>query len=86
MAKAVYVLCALTALGCAVLLTRGYIQTRARLLLWSSLCFLGLAANNLVLVLDRIVFPDVDMYLIRLVTAVVSLSLLVFGLIWDVEE
>lgn len=86
MANAVYVLCALTSLVCAVLLTRGYLRTKARLLLWSSLCFLALTANNLLLVLDRIVFPDVDMYLVRLVTAVAALSLLVFGLVWDVEE
>ena len=40
-ARAVYVLCALTSLGCAVLLVRGYLESRARLLLWSSVSFVG---------------------------------------------
>jgi hypothetical protein len=86
MANAVYILCALTSLACAVLLTRGYRLSKARMLLWSSVCFLGLAANNLLLVLDNIVFPSVDMYLFRLAVAAVSLAIIVFGLIWDVER
>lgn len=40
MEPAVYVLRALTTLVCAILLTRGYIRSRARLLLWSALCFI----------------------------------------------
>lgn len=86
MAEAVYILCAMTSLVCAVLLTRGYLATKTRLLLWSSVCFLALSANNLLLVLDNIVFPSIDMYRIRLVTAVVALGLLVYGLIVDVEK
>lgn len=82
-ARAVYVLCALTSLGCAVLLVRGYLESRARLLLWSSVSFVGLALNNILLVIDRLVVPDVDMYLVRLVTALVSVALLVYGLIWE---
>ena len=34
MATLVYALCALTSLACAVLLLRGYLSSRARLLLW----------------------------------------------------
>lgn len=86
MANAVYILCALTSLVCAVLLTRGYRVSRARMLLWSSVCFLVLAANNFLLVLDNIVFPSVDMYLLRLAMAAVALAVLVYGLVWDVER
>lgn len=82
-ARAVYVLCALTSLGCAGLLVRGYLQSRARLLLWSSLSFAGLALNNVLLVVDRLVVPDIDMYSVRLVTALVSLVVLLYGLIWE---
>ena len=50
MIQLVYVLCALTSIACAVLLLRGYFRTRVRLLLWSGLCFVGLALNNALLV------------------------------------
>ena len=38
-ARIIYALCAVTSLACAVLLLRGFTQTRARLLLWGGLCF-----------------------------------------------
>jgi len=83
MANAVYTLCSLTSIVCAVLLIRGYLRTRSRLLLWSSLCFLGLVINNLLLVLDRIFVPEVDLHTLRLVSAVVAMALLVYGLVWE---
>ena len=60
LAIAVYLLCAATSLACAVLLLRGYLRTRARFLLWSSLCFACLAVNNLILFVDKVVLPDVN--------------------------
>lgn len=83
MANVVYSLCALTSIVCAVLLIQGFLRTRSRLLLWSSLCFVGLVVNNLLLVVDRIFVPDVDLYTIRSFSALVALSLLVYGLIWE---
>ena len=50
----VCVLCALTSLACAVLLLRGYFRTRARLLLWTGLCFAGLFINNMLLIVDSL--------------------------------
>ena len=86
-ATAVYGLCAITCIVCAGLLARGYLKTRARLLLWSTLCFAALTVNNILLVVDRVVFLDeVDLYRPRLVTAVVALGLLVYGLVWDVDR
>lgn len=88
MAEAVYILCALTALACAVLLVRGYRRSRARFLLWSSLCFLALALNNVLLFVDKVIYADVDMptlALARTGVALVGLALLVYGLIWDAE-
>jgi Family of unknown function (DUF5985) len=85
MAKAVFLLCALTSLVCAVLLFRAYRGTRSRLLLWSALCFIGLALNNGLLVVDRIVLPDVDLSLWRQVPALAGIALLLYGLVWDAE-
>jgi hypothetical protein len=83
MANVVYSLCALTSIICAVLLIQGFLRTRSRLLLWSSLCFVGLVVNNLLLVVDRIFVPDVDLYAMRSFSALVALTLLVYGLIWE---
>jgi hypothetical protein len=83
MANVVYSLCALTSIACALLLVRGYLQMKSSLLLWSSLCFVGLVVNNLLLVLDRIFIPDVDLHTFRLVTALVAMALLVYGLVWE---
>ena len=85
MAEAVYLLCAATSSLCAVLLLRAYARTRTRLLLWSGLCFTGLALNNTVLVVDLIVVPDIDLSTWRLVPAVVGVALLLYGLIWESE-
>jgi hypothetical protein len=83
MAEVVYILCALTSLGCALLLARGYLRTRSRLLLWSCLCFLGLAANNVLLFVDLVMVPSIDLSVLRTGTAVGGLALLVYGLVWD---
>jgi hypothetical protein len=83
MHEVVYVLCAATALLAAGLLARGYRRSRSRLILWSMLCFLGLAANNVLLVIDLMVVPDVDLMVARTGTAVAALFLLVFGLVWE---
>jgi hypothetical protein len=85
MAEAVFLLCAVTSLACAALLLRGYASNRVPLLLWSSLCFVGLAVNNVLLVVDLMVVPDRDLLLFRNLSGLVALSLLVFGLVWDFE-
>jgi hypothetical protein len=79
----IYTLCSLTCLACAILLLRGYARTRVHLLLWSGLCFVGLTANNVLLVLDRVVFPDADLSIPRLASALAGFLLLLFGLIWE---
>lgn len=81
----VYTLCALTALASAALLLRGYWRTRRRLLMWSGLCFVGLTLNNVLLALDRLVFTDVDLQMLRHAAALVALALLVYGLVMEHE-
>lgn len=85
MGEAVFALCALTSLACAALLLRSYRRTRARLLLWSSICFVGLALNNIFLFVDLIVVPNVDLSLPRAALALVSVVFINFGLIWDAK-
>ena len=85
MAGAVYLLCALTSALCAGLLFRAYRRIGTRLLMWSALCFAGLAANNVLLVIDLVFVPDVDLSTVRLVPAAVGLALLVYGLVWESE-
>lgn len=81
MAELIYVLCALTSISCAVLLIRGYFKNKTSLLLWSSLCFAGLAFNNILLFVDLVIAPDVALSLWRSVSASLSMILLVYGLV-----
>lgn len=84
MSELVYSLCALTSLFCAALLVRAYFARRTRLLLWSSLCFVGLTLNNIVLVFDLVVVPNaIDLSVVRTSIAVMAMLLLVIGLAWE---
>ncbi len=85
MAMTIYVLCTLTSLACAVLLLRSYQRTGHRLLFWSGLCFAGMTINNLLLTLDKEVLPLIDLLPLRLVTALISVALLLYGLIYEKE-
>ena len=84
-ARAIYVLCAVTSCACAVLLLRGFARSRARLLLWSGLCFVLLTLNNVLLYVDIEVLPTRDLSLVRTVPVVAALALLLYGLIWEVK-
>ena len=84
MAATIYSLCALVALICAVQLFRAFFRRRYRLLLWSGICFAGLTVNNMLLVVDKIMLPDVDLSVLRLAVALASIAVLLYGLIWDV--
>ena len=79
----VYILTCITTLLCAVLLLRGYVHVRRRLLLWSGLCFLGLTLTNLLKVLDLLVFLHTDLYTYRLGSAAIAMALLLYGLVWE---
>jgi hypothetical protein len=83
MAEAIYVTCALTSVACALMLWRGYRANRTPLLFWSSLCFAGLALNNVLLFVDKVVVPSVDLTLWRSGSALLALVLLLFGLVWE---
>jgi hypothetical protein len=81
----IYSLCALTAVLCATLLLQSYARSRYRLLLWSGLCFVGLSVNNLLLVLDKLVYPHIDLAPWRSAMALLAMCVLLYGLVWDAE-
>jgi uncharacterized protein DUF5985 len=85
MAEIVYILGALTSLACAVLLLRGYAGSRQPLLLWSAFCFIGLALSNALIFVDLVIFPDIDLYRLRLATAALAMGMLLYGLIWETK-
>lgn len=85
MATSIYALCMLTAALCALLLLLAFRRSGYRLLLWSGLCFVGLTFNNLLLVADKLVFPDIDLSPWRTVAALLAMSILLYGLIWSSE-
>jgi hypothetical protein len=85
MGALIYFLCAVTSFTCLVLLWRSYRATGTGLLFWSALCFLFLTVNNTLLVLDKLVFPHVDLGTWRLLAALTAVALLLFGLIWGEE-
>lgn len=83
---AVYVLCFVTSAVCAWLLARGYRRSKARLLLWSALCFVLLAANNALVIIDLLILTDSTFRLERLVIMLAAVAVLLFGFVWDLEE
>ena len=72
MAEAIFVLCALASMLCAVLLLRSYPAERVPLLFWSSVCFIWLALNNVVLFVDNVIAPEVDLGAWRGATALIG--------------
>ena len=83
---AVYVLCLATSCVSAGLLLRAYVRTRTRLLLWTALCFVCLACNNLFLVADMVLFPATDLWALRQIPAFAAIAVLLYGFIWEAER
>ncbi|MES2465888.1 MAG: DUF5985 family protein [Verrucomicrobiota bacterium] len=85
MPEAVYILCALTSLTCAFLLGRAYWLKRVPLLFWSTVCFGALAVNNILLFVDLIVMPGIDLQPLRTLFALVGVSTLLYGLAMEAK-
>ena len=83
MATSVYILCTITSAFCAALLLREYRRTSARLLLWSSLSFVGWAVNNALVFMDLVVLPELDLSVLRTAMSLIAVSLMLYGLVWD---
>jgi hypothetical protein len=85
MAGVIYGLCSLAAILCSALLLLGYLRSRYRLLLWGSLCFVGLTVNNFLVIADELVVQSIDLGTWRLAAALGGMMILLYGLIWDTE-
>jgi hypothetical protein len=85
LASAVYLLCFVTSACCMALLARGYRATGGRLLLWSALCFVALAANNLLLFIDVVLLPEIDLRVLRHLMSLAAISVLLYGFIFETD-
>lgn len=85
-AEAIYLLCAATSLAAGALLLRYYWSRRTPLLLWSCVGFLGLAANNVLVYVDLVLVPQVDLRLTRAIVGAVAMLAMLYGLIWEADE
>jgi Family of unknown function (DUF5985) len=81
MALTVYILCGLTSLICAFLLFRQYCRTRGGLLFWSTLCFVCLALTNVLLFIDLVMLPQIDLSVLRSGLTLAGMLMLLYGLI-----
>lgn len=82
-AETVYVLCGVTSTLCAFMLLKGYRSRRIPLLFWAGLCFIGLALNNVLLFVDLVLVPHVDLFIWRTLPALAGSFILLYGLIWE---
>ena len=82
---AIYVLCLLASAACAYLLLRGFSRSGTRLLFWSGVCFVFLAANSFAVILDILIFPAIDFLIIRHAASLAAVGTLLFGLVWESE-
>ncbi|HET7132663.1 MAG TPA: DUF5985 family protein [Gammaproteobacteria bacterium] len=81
-----FLLAALTSMGCMWLLLRAYARTRVRLLFWTGVCFIALSVNNAVLFIDVVVLPtQVDLRMLRLGAALAGIACLLYAFIWEAE-
>ncbi|HZM06243.1 MAG TPA: DUF5985 family protein [Candidatus Saccharimonadales bacterium] len=83
MGELVYILCGVTSIGCAALLLRQYRITRGKLLFWSAGCFFCFAATNVLLFVDLVMLPEVDLSLIRSLSTLGGIVMLLAALIWE---
>jgi hypothetical protein len=84
LAPAAYVMCAAASAIAAFLLLRSFRATHTKLLLWSGLCFVFLAAENFMIFVDLVLTgPTLDLRLYRLGLGLAGFVCLLFGLIWE---
>lgn len=77
----VYALCAVTSVVCCALLLRQHRRSPGTLLTRSAIAFLCFAVANVLLFIDRIVLPDVDLKIYRNLVTLVGVGILLMALI-----
>lgn len=82
MGEVVYILCALTCLGCTGLLIGRYRKSRVDLLFWSAVAFLLFSVTNILLFVDLgLLGPEADLSLLRNGSTLLGVIVLLYGLI-----
>ncbi len=81
----VYFLCFVSSGLCAYLLVASFRRSREKLLLWSAICFCLLAVNNLLVFVDIVLLPEIDLTPWRSLTAFAGVAALLYGFIWEIE-
>lgn len=83
-ASIVYLLCGVTSTACFVLLLRGYLRTRTRLLLFASLSFAVFAVNNILLYYDLVVIAEgPSLAMGRACLGLAGALILLYGMLWE---
>lgn len=84
-ATIVYLLCFVASAGCGALLVRGYFRARTALLLWTAACFVLLALNSFLVIVDLVFLPQNDLQIPRLLVTLIALATLLYGFIWEID-
>ena len=85
-ATTVYFLCFATSAGCSWLLVRSYFRARTALLLWTAACFVLLAVNSFLVIIDLVFLPvEIDLQILRLIVTLIAIATLLYGFIWEIE-
>jgi len=79
----VFILCVLTCFGCAFFLGKAFRASKLRLLFWSSLCFFILGCANLLLFADLVIYPGVNLMILRNAVTLAAVFVLLLGLIFE---
>jgi uncharacterized protein DUF5985 len=82
----IYLLCFFSSGLCAYLLNRSFSRSRERLLLWSAICFALLSVNNLLVFIDIILLPEIDLTLLRSLASLAAVATLLYGFIWEMDR
>ena len=81
----IYLLCFFSSALCGYLLVTAYRRHQQRLLLWSAACFCLLSLNNLLVFVDIVLLPDIDLHTLRLITSLVAVGILIYGFVWETD-
>ena len=76
----VYLLCAVTCWACTVFLLRGFFLRRSDLLYWCALAFCAFGVGNVLLCVDGLLVPLVDLMLLRNFITLLGIALMLRGL------
>jgi hypothetical protein len=81
----VYLLCLVTSVICAGLLIRAWRRSRTPFLMWCAVAFSLLALNNLFVVADMILFPDIPFWGLRQAAAFSAVAVLIYAFVWEID-